>query len=117
MFSGMENGAPRSQGGMLRERDRIGEGCGEGGERAKDMLTGTIKTKGAHAMTDLPKDHLGIVGSHSHLPIIDGAPTHMKVDIQKQGLGALLHDLGPKNVEVWGDHGPEKWTGVSNSPP
>lgn len=81
------------------------------------MLTGTIETKGAYAMRDLPEDYLGIVGGHSHLPIVRAAPTHVEMNIEQQGLRALLHDLGPKDVEVWGDHGPEKWTGVSNSPP
>jgi hypothetical protein len=68
-------------------------------------------------MRDLLEDYQSIVCGHRHLPIIDIAPTHAKVDIEQQGLGALLHDVSPKDVEVWRDHGPESWTGVSNSPP
>jgi hypothetical protein len=67
--------------------------------------------------SDLPEDSQSVVCGHCHLLIIDIAPTHAKVDIEQQRLGAFLHDPNPKFIEVWRDHGPKKWVGVRDSPP
>jgi hypothetical protein len=59
-------------------------------ECALDVLTGTVETKGADAMTNSPEDIDGSVCRHCHLSVIDVAPTYAKVDVEEKGLGALL---------------------------
>ena len=59
-------------------------------ECALDVLTGTVETKGADAMTNPPEDIDGGVCRHGHLSVINIAPTYAKVDVEEKGLGALL---------------------------
>jgi hypothetical protein len=53
------------------------------------VLSGTVETEGAHAMSDLPENSQSVVCGHCHLLIIDIAPTHAKVDIEQQRFGAF----------------------------
>ena len=68
--------------------------------RTCDVFTGTIETKGAHAMRDLQENELSVVGRHCHLSIIDVVSTDAKLGIKQQGPGPLMHDVNPQLVEV-----------------
>jgi hypothetical protein len=70
--------------------------CEVVGECIYGEITGTIETKGAHAMRDLPEDKLGVVGGLCHLSITDVEQTEMNVDIKQQGFRLFMHDANPE---------------------